>query len=286
MTTEDLTGFQTPGRGRGILDIFRWHYLLRLLIRKGTSTRYRNSVLGWTWSYVKPAAQFLVYYFVMGVIFQFHKDIPNFPIYLFSGIVVINLFNEAFGNATHAIVDNRSLVKKIYLPRELFPIASIAGAVLHFVPQVLILFAVCLLVGWAPSFAAVGAFLLGIVLILALSLGLGLFFGAFNVRYRDAQNFVEIIRMLSTWTAPVLYGWAMVQSALPGWAFNIYMLNPISVAVEYFHFAFWDQTVAHGAGFPPHIFEYTIGASVFALATIVVGQFTFKRLERSFAQDL
>ncbi|KQQ95872.1 sugar ABC transporter permease [Leifsonia sp. Leaf325] len=286
MTTEDLTGFQTPGRGRGILDIFRWHYLLRLLIRKGTSTRYRNSVLGWTWSYVKPAAQFLVYYFVMGVILQFHKDIPNFAIYLFSGIVVINLFNEAFGNATNSIVDNRALVKKIYLPRELFPIAAIIGALVHFLPQIAILLFVCLLVGWVPSFAAIGAFLLGMLIILAFSLGLGLFFGAFNVRYRDAQNFVEIIKMLSTWTAPVLYGWAMVQATLPAWAFHIYMVNPIAVAVEYLHYAFWDPTVENGAGFPPHMVWYTVGALVFSAVMIAIGQLTFRRLERGFAQDL
>ena len=126
MTSGDLTGFVTPGRGRGILDVLGHGYLLRLLIRKGTATRYRNSVLGWTWSYVKPAAQFFIYYFVMGVVLQFHRDVENFAVYLFAGVVainlfneafVINLFNEAFGNATSSIFDNRALVRMIYLPR-------------------------------------------------------------------------------------------------------------------------------------------------------------------------
>merc|ERR1711939_146318 len=117
-TPVDLTDFEVPGRGRGILDVFKRGYLLRLLVRKGTATRYRNSVLGWVWSYVKPAAQFLIYYFVMGIILNLHGSIQNFAIYLFSGVVIVNLFNEAFGNATSAIVDNGSLVKKIYLPRE------------------------------------------------------------------------------------------------------------------------------------------------------------------------
>ena len=128
MTTIDLSGYDVPGRGRGLLDVIQWRYLLKLIVRKGTATRYRNSVLGWVWSYVKPAAQFLIYYFVMGIILNLHGSIQNFAIYLFSGVVIVNLFNEAFGNATSAIVDNGSLVKKIYLPRELFPVAAIIVA--------------------------------------------------------------------------------------------------------------------------------------------------------------
>lgn len=289
MTSVDLTGFQTPGRGRGILDVLSHGYLLRLLIRKGTATRYRNSVLGWTWSYVKPAAQFFIYYFVMGVVLQFHRDIENFAVYLFAGVVAINLFNEGFGNATTSIVDNRALVRKIYLPRELFPIASIIIALVHFLPQAAILVVACIVLGWTPTFLSLGAFVLALVIVLLMSLGMGLFFGALNVRFRDAQNFVEIIRMLSTWASPVLYSVAMVQSALPEWALRIYLLNPLTTSVELFHFAFWAPTTSTPSG--PETLQPTIGTDILmslgiCLVTIVVGQLVFRRFERSFAQDL
>lgn len=291
MTLGDLTGFETPGRGRGLLDVFTHGYLLRLLIRKGTATRYRNSVLGWTWSYMKPAAQFFIYYFVMGVVLQFHRDVENFAVFLFSGVVAINLFNEAFGNATSSIVDNRALVRKIYLPRELFPIASITIALIHFLPQVAILLFACILLGWLPSLLSIGAFLLGLVIILMMSLGLGLFFSAINVRFRDASNFVEIIRMLSTWASPVLYTIGMVQAALPEWAFRIYMLNPLTTSVELFHFAFWAPTTSDAATATATTLAPTIGTDIFtslgiSLALIIVGQLVFRRFERSFAQDL
>ncbi|NYD66712.1 ABC transporter permease [Agromyces atrinae] len=286
MTDLDLTGFQTPGRGRGILDVFRWHYLLRLLVRKGISTRYRNSVLGWTWSYVKPAAQFLVYYLVMGIILQIHRNVENFPVYLFAGVVVVNLFNEAFGNATNSIVDNRALVKKIYLPRELFPISAIIVAFVHFLPQVAILLVVCILIGWVPSFAALGAFLLALAITMLVALGVGLFFGAINVRFRDAASFVEIIRMLSTWSAPVLYTWTMVAAALPGWALEIYFLNPLAPAVELFHLAFWEPTISGSAELPPDFIRYVLQSIVVALTLVVIGQVVFRRFERRFAQDL
>lgn len=293
-TPVDLSEFDVPGRGRGILDVFRRKYLLHLLIRKGTATRYRNSVLGWVWSYVKPAAQFIIYYFVMGIILQGDRGIENFPIYLFSGVVAVNLFNEAFGNATTSIVDNRALVKKIYLPRELFPIAAIIIAFIHFLPQLAILLLVCLLVGWTPSLIGLGGFLLGAAIVVVFALGLGLLFAGLNVRFRDAQNFVELIRMFSTWTSPVLYSWILVQEALRNheWLFHIYTWNPLTVAVELFHQGFWAGTVsppepgAVDQSILPNFGTAALVATVICVATLIVGQALFRHYERSFAQDL
>lgn len=287
-TPLDLAEFDTPGRGRGLLDVVRWRYLLRLLVRKGTATRYRNSVLGWVWSYVKPGAQFLIYYFVMGVILQYHRETPNFAIYLFSGVVIVNLFNEAFGNATNAIVDNRALVRKIYLPRELFPIAAIQVAFIHFLPQLAILLVVCVFVGWTPTVLGVLGILAAVVLIIAFSLGLGLFFSGLNVRFRDAQNFVDLIKMFSTWTSPVLYSWILVAEALKNheWAMFLYMSNPITVAVELFHLGFWDATTTQSHELPAWFGVAALVALLASVAALIIGQLTFRRFERTFAQDL
>jgi ABC-2 type transport system permease protein len=259
-------------------------------VRKGTATRYRNSVLGWAWSYVKPAAQFAIYFFVMGIILNFHRNIENFPIYLFAGVVAVNLFNEAFGNATTSIVENRALVKKIYLPRELFPVAAVIVAFIHFLPQLAILLVVCFLVGWTPTWAGLIGILAGTVIVLAFALGLGLFFSALNVRFRDAQNFVELIKMFSTWTSPVLYTWVMVHDQLPNhpWIFTLYSWNPLTVAVELFHHGFWAGTIPDGAGhgfYPGFTTALTI-AGIICLAMLIIGQFVFRNFERSFAQDL
>ena len=159
MTNIDLSQYDVPGRGRGLRDVVRWRYLLSLLIRKGTATRYRNSTLGWTWSYVKPLIQFFIYYLVMGFIFGMDRGVDNFPLYLFSGFITVQFFNEGFGNATGSVVGNKALVKKIYLPRELFPIAAIAGAFIHFLPQLAILIVVALVYGWVPTVAGAGAIL-------------------------------------------------------------------------------------------------------------------------------
>jgi len=304
VTQIDYSAFDTPGRGRGILDVVRYRYLLRLLIGKSTSLRYRNSVLGWFWSYVRPTVQFLVYYLVVGQILGMHDGVPLFPVYLFSGIVLINLFNEAFGAGTRSIVENRALVRKIYLPRELFPIAAVIGSFVHFLPQLAVLIIVSVLLGWMPSFASIGLILAGIAIVLAFILGISLFFSAVNVRFRDASNVVEIIRTIATWSSPVLYTWAMVEQVTRSvpWVFHLYMSNPITVAVELFHKAFWatlpqvqaevladDATKKAGlasVAWPEHFVWYLSAALGIILFSLVVGQFVFRRFERTFAQDL
>lgn len=296
MTQIDYRAFDTPGRGRGLLDVFRYRYLLRLLIGKSTSLRYRNSVLGWFWSYVRPTVQFLVYYLVVGQILGLHRRVPEFPLYLFSGLVLVNLFNETLAAATGSIVGNKALVRKIYLPRELFPLAAIIGAFTHFLPQLAVLVLVCLLFGWIPTFASLGLILGGVAIVLGFVLGLGLFFSAVNVRFRDATNVVEIIRTIATWSVPILYTWTMVYDraqSIP-WLFHVYMSNPLAVAIEMFHHAFWvllpgvqaADPAPPNLGWPPLFGWNVVAAVAIIIFSVVVGQSVFRRFERSFAQDL
>lgn len=290
--------FDVPGRSGGLLDVFRWRYLLRLLVRTGVTTRYRNSVLGWTWSYVRPAAQFLVFWLVMGVFMRLDHGIPAYAIYLFSGIVIINLFGEAFKNATTSIVGNAALVRKVYLPRQLFAVSAVMVAFVHFLPQVGLLLLVVTVLGWfgAVSIAGMLAIFAALAIIVVMALGLGLFFGAVNVRFRDAENIVELILMLTTWASPVLYSWDMVREVFTDrlgldWLTQLYLLNPITQAVELFHFAFWEP-IARDAmedaavSLPPDLAINSLWGFLIAASTLVIGQTVFRRLEGRFAQDL
>ncbi|MDD7504396.1 MAG: ABC transporter permease, partial [Actinomycetaceae bacterium] len=200
-------GLTVPGRSTGLIGALANTYLLNLIVRKELRVRYRGSALGMLWSYAKPAVQFLVFFFAIGVFMGMNRNIENYVVYMFSGVIVINYFSEIFGNATRILIGNKDLVKKIYLQRELFPLSSVVVAFVHFVPQVVILVIGALIFGWRPGVMNLAAFLLGLVIITVFGLGLGLFAGALNVMYRDAENFVDLLLMMVTWTSPVLYMW-------------------------------------------------------------------------------
>ena len=201
-----------PGSGHGLLDVYGDRFLLKLLVRKEIKVRYRGSVLGLLWSYVKPLVQFLIYFVALGIFLNLQRGTPNYAIYLFSGIVLVNFFTESLSNATRSIVDNRDLIRKIYLPRELFPVATVWVSAAHFLPQLLVLVGACLVVGWAPTLLQLAAVVLIFVMVAVLGTGLGLLFGAVNVYFRDSENIVDMIVMVVTWASPVLYLWSMVQN--------------------------------------------------------------------------
>ena len=284
---------ETPGRGAGLADILRSRFLLKLLVSKELKVRYRGSILGLLWSYVKPGVQFVVFYIALGVFLNLEQSpgnpdgLPNYAIYLFSGIVLINFFTEALGNASRSIVGNGGLIKKIYLPRQLFPVASVWVSGVHFVPQIVILIVACLFNGWRPSLLQLAAAVAGFLIVALLATGLGLLFGAINVYFRDAENLVDMLLMIATWASPVLYSWQMVQGKLGETFFHLYQLNPITVGVETFHYAFWLPTTDGAEAIPPHLLSVWIPVALAVSAAVLLfGQFVFRRLEGRFAQEL
>ncbi|WP_129338190.1 ABC transporter permease [Cellulomonas endophytica] len=280
------TALVEPGRGRGLLDVLDRRFLLRLLVKKELRVRYRGSALGMLWSYVKPATQFLAFYLALGVFLELNRGTEDYAVYLFSGIVVINYFGEGFGNATRSVVGNAPLVKKVYLPRELFPAASVWVSAVHLLPQVLVLLVGAVGFGWRPDLGAVVAAVLAFVMVTLLALGLGMLAGAVNVLFRDAENLVDLVIMLATWVSPVLYTWDRVAAVLPGWVFTLYQLNPLTVAVELSHRAFWWPATSREAALPPHLLWTGLLGLGVSVLVVLVGQLVFRRLEGRFAQEL
>lgn len=286
MTPGDLD-LVRPGLGSGLADVLRSRFLLKLLVRKELKVRYRGSVLGLLWSYVKPGVQFIVFYVALGIFLGLERGLENYAVYLFSGIVLINFFSEALANAARSIVANGGLIKKIYLPRELFPVASVWVSAVHFVPQMVVLLIACLAAGWKPGILQLAAAGAGFVIVAMLATGLGLLFGSVNVYFRDSENLVDLLLMMATWASPVMYSWTMVRNQIGDLGFTIYQMNPLTIGVEAFHFAFWLPTTDGSQGAPPNLLALWIPVGLLtAAAVLVLGQLTFRRLEGRFAQEL
>ncbi|MGN6244214.1 MAG: ABC transporter permease [Motilibacteraceae bacterium] len=287
MSTQAVPALIEPGRSGGLLEVARNRFLLRLLVRQELRVRYRGSVLGLAWSYVKPAVQFLVYFFVLGVFLKVNRSLPDFALYLFAGLVVMTSFGEALGNATRSVVWNAPLVKKIYLPRELFPVSSLCVAGVHLVPQLVVLLVGALVVGWVPTVPAVVAAVLALAITATTALGLGLLMAAVNVSFRDIENIVDLLLLVLTWASPVLYPWTAVRDALgDGALLQLYLANPLTIAVQLVQRAFWATDAERAASLVPHLWERGLAALALGCGLLVLGQLVFSRLEGRFAQEL
>lgn len=276
------------GRGDGMRDVVRRRYLLSLLVRKELRVRYRASLLGLGWSYVKPAVQFGVYFVGLGLLLR-QNEIGDYAVYLFGGLVVMTAFSEAVGNATRSVVVNGDLVRKIYLPRELFPVSSLFVSAVHLGPQLLVLLVGAIVAGWRPDPVGLLALVLGLLLTAMLALGLGLLLAAVNVFFRDVENLVDLVLMVLVWASPVLYSWQRVADLVgrdSAWL-TAYQANPLTVAVELVHRGTWaNASPGNAAATPPGLVGYTVLAFGIAAVLLVVGQLTFRRLSGRFAQEL
>jgi ABC-type polysaccharide/polyol phosphate export permease len=282
-----------PGGRGGLLEVSRHRYLLRLLVRKEVRVRYQGSLFGFAWSYVKPTVRFCVYFFVLGVILGLRKDVPNFPIHIFAGMVLIHFFNETFSSATRSVVRNKALVRKIYLPREMFPVASLLVSAVNFVPPFTVLVIGAFVTGWSPSLTGLVTGLLALAIIAVFAMAVGLLFSALNVYFRDFQNVVEVTSLLIFWSTPMIYPWSRVADHFGGtWVETIYLANPLASAVMLFQRTWWiptisdDETAAAARNLAPNLVERGLVILAAVCLLLLAAQWVFSRLESRFAEEL
>lgn len=283
-----MTELVVQGVGGGLTEVARRRYLLGLLVRKELRVRYRASLLGLGWSYVKPAVTFAVYFVGLGLVLR-QNSIDDYAVYLFGGLVVVTAFSEALGNATRSVVANGELVRKVFLPRELFPVASVCVAGVHLLPQLVVLLVGALVAGWRPDGVGVLALVACVLLTGLLATGLGLLLSAVDVLFRDVENVVDLVLSVLVWTSPVLYPTHLVESLLGSGSlgFALYQHNPLTVAVDLVHRATWaGASPGNAALVPADLLGRTLVALALSAGLVVLGQAVFRRLSGRFAQEL
>ncbi|GAA2135200.1 ABC transporter permease [Nocardioides koreensis] len=279
-----------PSANQGLLEVFRRRYLLKLLVRREISARYQGSFLGLMWSYINPLSQFFLYWFVMGYILNLHKNVPNFAVHIFAGLIVVHFFTETFNAGTRSIVRNKALVKKMAMPREMFPVASMLVSLYHVGPQLVILLVACLFYGWTPDPAGMGAVLLALMIIMLLGTALALLFSAANVFFRDFSSAVGIMTHFVRFGVPMIYPYSLVDERFHGHT-TLYLSNPIADAVLLMQRAFWVGTTSDPAktartDLPPNLFELGAIAVVACAVLLLVGQVVFTRLQNRIPERL
>ncbi|WP_054146616.1 ABC transporter permease [Frigoribacterium sp. RIT-PI-h] len=270
-----------------VREIFAHRQLLDLLIRRDLKSRYKDSALGFVWTLIRPITQLLIYYVILGQVLGAARNIPGFAVYVFAGLTIYGLFSEMIAGSTSSVVSNAGLIKKVYVPREIYPLASIGSALFNFGIQLVVLLAATAVTGSFPWHVELLYFFPSVIVILIYGTAFGLLLAAANVYLRDMQYLVEVLLMLAMWASPIVYAWTMVSEKLEGrwsWLLGLYTDNPITLAVLGFHRAFW--TAGGDEHYPDDLLLRMGVAAVIGLILVVLFQRVFAKLQGNFAQEL
>jgi len=282
------TGFVT-GTGASIREIWAHRQLLGLLVRREIKARYKDSSLGLVWSLVKPLSQLLVYYFAIGQVLGLARNIPSFAIFVFVGLTIWGLFTEIVSSGTMSIINNSGLVKKVYLPREIFPLGSLGGGLFNFSLQLIILIGATIAMGQIPLTPDLAVAPLAVLNVILFGTALAMILSAVTVYLRDIQHLVEVALTVVFWGSPIVYSYSFVNAAIGGtWLEQIYLANPVTLSVLGMQKAFWlaGTTESTQMNFPPDLIVRLWISLAISAVLLWVGQRIFSRLQGNFAQEL
>lgn len=290
-----------PRRGfvSSLAEIFHHRELLRLLVGRELKQRYKDSSLGFVWTLIRPLIMLMIYYLAIGQVLGASRGVPDFAIFVFSGLTLWGLFSEIISSGTTSILANGGLIKKVYLPREIFPIASIGSALVNFAVQFLVLIVGAVLLGGIDVNWNLLYIPAAIAIILVYGLAIALALSALNVYLRDIQFLVEVGLLIFFWLSPIVYAWSFVvaETAARGleWVQTLYLANPLTIAIMAFQRAIWADgshtTTIEGNDVAPQpwpddmplllLVTFAVG-----IALVWIAHRIFRRLEGNFAQEI
>lgn len=279
------TGLHPRHVWASLRDLFQHREMLDLLVRRDLKAKYKDSSLGFLWSLARPLMQLAIYYIVVGQFLQAARGIPDFAVYIFAGLTAIGLFTEILTGATGSILANSGLVKKVYVPREVFPLASVGSALFNFLIQLVVLIVATLLVGKPPLHPEVLYVFPAAAVLIVYGTAFGLLFGALNVYLRDVQYLVELGAMVLFWASPIVYSWEMVSNLITSsfWL-DVYTDNPLTLAVIGFQQAFW--VAGESVPQPTDLMLRLLVALGIGVLILFASHRVFLRLQGNFAQEM
>lgn len=278
-------------------EIWGARELFVFLVRKELKVRYKNSALGFLWSFLNPALVLAIYFVVFRYLVP--NGIRDFAVYLFCGLLPWNIFNTTILSSAGTLVAHAGIVKKVAFPREVLPLAQAGTAAMYFLFQVCIL--VLFLVGFRvmPDWKYLPILLLALVCDLVLSAALAVLLAALNVYMRDIEHLVQVLLVALFFGPPIVYPYVTIATKLGHhgllWAYLIDPLVPIVLAFQRCIFGNVAPPRAAAAVGHPAILPLESGlwyvmllAAVlaFSVALFFFAMLVFRRVEGNFAEEL
>ena len=246
---------------------FQYKDLLYNLVSRDIKVRYRKSFLGMVWTLLKPLLMMIVMTIVFSTLFK--STIDNFPVYFLAGNLIFTLNSEITNNCTYAIIGNASLLKKVYIPKYLFPLSKAGSALVNLMFSLIAMFLVMIILR-VPFLPTLLLLPIPIAYAFIFSLGLGLLLSAVTVYFRDIAYFYSVLLLAWNYFTPVFYP----IEILPDFARKLMQLNPLYHYIDYMR-----NLILHGV--VPGITENFV-CLLMSVMMLVIGVCVFYRKQDNF----
>jgi len=262
-----------PSHGWGLpslRELAEYWELLYFLVWRDVKVRYKQTFIGVAWAILQPVMTMMIFTVIFGNFAKLPSDGLPYPIFAFTALLPWNYFSQAISRSGLSLVGDSSLIRKVYFPRLIIPLASVAAPLVDFFVSFLVLLIMMAWFGIAPSW---GLLFLPLFLLLALmtALAVGLWLSPLNVRYRDVGHTIPFLLQFWMYASPVAYSISLIPEK---WRL-LYSLNPMAGVIEGFRWAL--------LGKESPAFAVMALSAVMVAALLLGGIVFFKRTERTFA---
>lgn len=251
-------------------DLWRYRELFYVLAWRDLAVRYKQTAIGVAWALIRPALTMVVFVLfrrLMGV----ERGGPPDAVVVFAAVLPWQLFAASVQEAASSLVGSSNLLSKVYFPRLVIPVAAIVTTFVDFLIGLALLAVLMLWYGVAPGISLL-VLPLYAALALAISFGVGIFLAAMNVTYRDFRYVVPFLIQVGLFVSPIAFTTATVPER---WR-PLYLLNPLVGVIDGFRWAILGTPA-------PGLMQSTAVATALTVVVVVIGIWTFRRMERSFA---
>ncbi len=257
--------------GLRLQELWEYRELLYFLTWRDIKVRYKQTVIGASWAIIQPFMTMVVFSIFFGGLAHVPSDGIPYPIFSYTALVPWSLFVYGLQQSSNSLVGSSNLITKIYFPRLVIPISSVLSGILDFVLAFGVLVLMMLVYRIAPTANIVWVPFF-VLLALVTSLGVGLWFSALNVQFRDVRYIVPFLSQFWMFATPIAYASSLIKDDTLR---TLYGLNPMAGVVEGFRWALLGTNTAPG--------PLILVSAFAALLLLVSGAFYFRRMEKNFA---
>lgn len=255
----------------GIREMYQYRNLFYELVRKGIKLKYRRSYLGVIWSMIEPLLTMVVLTLVFGTLLGHHEK--TFPVYILSGRLIYSLFSQSTTTALKSIRQNEGLIKKVYVPKLLYPMSAVVFNYILFVISLVVLAGVSLALGLYPTVKVLFA-IIPLSVLFVMSVGTGLILSTLGTFFRDLEYLWNVALMLVMYASAIFYYPDAILDSSVSW---ILKYNPLFCVISNF------RSCLFGENMDMWMLVYS---SVFSLVSVAVGYVIFEKNKNKFILHL